>query len=385
MSTFLAVLAISFAVHASGPAKAPCNAAEVKKKLPDATPRETADLFVGLAACDAGAAKSLAPAAFQKILGGEDGVPSAQAAIRIGAGQAVRDWLNALLADERSVTLAGLGRTCSSDPGVVTFFVDSQKTMGDTFWRERWQRGLAECKEPAAQDLLRNALNDPVVQRDPSRFGSILEAFCRNTGKAAIPFLKSVALTTKAEDQIAVIGAFSDAAGVGTMTGTDAEAAKQAISSIQEIAPQLQPKAVEQARVVLESLGDADSARKLAAVRYAATKRPDGFHWGLVTVEKATCKNGKLIEAMYTGQVVEPGHYWADQLSPAAQDAMKTKWKMDAGKKCKGESSFTTTVSAEPFADDPTFDTWKAAQLRPLYQNTVDKRTEYPQPVIKLP
>ncbi|MFH1466603.1 MAG: hypothetical protein ABIO70_19615 [Pseudomonadota bacterium] len=344
-----------------------CDAKALKAQIVDASPRAVAGLFLDLADCDPKVAQQEAPAAFQKILSGQEGVKAAAAAVRVGASQTVRDWIEALISDERAATLAGLGEACSQEPAMVGFFVESHHQLGDRFWRDRWHRGLSECRTPEIQDLLRKAFQEDPVKKDSSRFGSILEVYCSNARREAIPWLKALMFTTYEENQLHIMSAFANAAGVGTPEGMDAEAAKEAITAIIDVAPQLPAKVVEQARITLESLGAMQEADELVAVRYADRRQADGrFMWGAIAVETATCKKGETRLGVWSAPVFEPGHRWPDQMHDPVQAAVEAGWELDVAKKCKGTSTVEVIVSPHPFLDGAEWATWRDEQLRDI-------------------
>lgn len=362
-----------------------CNAKALQKEIAEASPRAVAELYVQLAECDPAAANKAAADAFSKVLSGPAGVKAAAAAVRVGASPVVRDWVGNLISDERASTLAGLGESCADEPALPAFFVESEEALGERFWRDRWHRALSDCRSPAVQDLLRLSFQDDAVQHDSSRFGSILEVFCSNARRDAIPWLKALIFTTTEENQLHVMSAFANAAGVGTLEGMDAEAAQEAVTAILEVAPKLPAKVVEQARITLQSLGAATEADNLVAVRYAAEQQPDGrFMWGAIAVETATCKKGDTRLGVLYAPVYEPGHRWPDQMQSAVDAAVAAGWEMDLAKKCKGSSRSEVIVSSAPFADETAYTTWRDETMREIRKRTYDKieEAEAPAPVL---
>jgi hypothetical protein len=287
--------------------------------------------------------------------------------VRVGASPVVRDWVGNLISDERASTLAGMGETCAEEPSLVGFFVESEGELGDRFWRDRWHRALSDCHAPEIQQLLREAFQDESVQHDGSRFGSILEVFCSNARREAIPWLKALIFTTGEENQLHVMSAFANAAGVGTLEGMDPEAAAEAVTAILEVAPKKPAKVIEQARITLQSLEARTEADQLVAVRYAAERQADGrFMWGAIAVETATCKKGDTRLLVLHAPVYEPGHRWPDQMPPAVDDAVQAGWELELAKKCKGSSRKEVIVSSAPFADEGAYTTWREEQLREI-------------------
>ena len=362
-----------------------CDAKALVAEIAEASPRAVAELYVQLADCDAAAANKAAADTFAKVLSGPAGVKAAGAAVRVGASPVVRDWVGNLISDERASTLAGLGETCADEPSLAAFFVESETELGERFWRDRWHRGLSACRAPEIQDLLRHSFQDEAVQRDGSRFGSILEVFCTNARRDAIPWLKALIFTTSEENQLHVMSAFANAAGVGTLEGTDPEAAAEAVVAILEVAPKLPAKVVEQARITLQSLAATTEADNLSAVRYAAEQQPDGrFMWGAIAVETATCKKGDVRLGVHHAPVYEPGHRWPDQMQTVVDEAVQTGWEMELAKKCKGTSRTEVIISAAPFADEAAYTTWRDEQLRDIRKRSYAKieEAEAPAPVL---
>lgn len=382
MSLSLVLLALNGALAAAPD----CNVKALKASITDESPQVTASLYQQVAACDAKAARDNAQIAFTHILPGEQGAQAAVAAIQAGAGEVVRSWMKTQLADDRASTLAALGRSCSGNAAVVTYFVETQQKMGDTFWTERWQRGLAECREPAIQALLKTALQTPANQSDASRFGSILEVYCRNVGRQAIPTLKEVAAGTTNQDiQYHVVSAFADAAGVGSVNGMDEAAAKEAIAAIVELAPKVHPKVVDQARATVESLGDPATANNLAGVRYAAARQADGtYMWGVIAYESATCKNGKTQAILHSGSVTEKGTHWADQMLEPIKATLPAAWDLDLAARCKGQGTVEYLVTPEPVKDAAEIKAWRDQEARELKKRPSDKTTEEEEKTVKL-
>ena len=354
-----------------------CDVKALTAEIAEASPRAVAELYVKLADCDAAAANKNAADAFARILSGDAGVKAAAAGVRVGASPVVREWVAEQISDERASTLAGMGSSCADEPSLVGFFVDSATELGERFWRDRWHRALSDCHAPEIQELLRDAFQDEAVQHDGSRFGSILEVFCSNARSEAIPWLKALIFTTSEENQLHVMSAFANAAGVGTLEGTDAEAAKEAVTAILEVAPKLPAKVVEQARITLQSLEANTEANNLSAVRYAAEQQPDGrFMWGAIAVETATCKKGDVRLGVHHAPVYEPGHRWPDQMQSVVDDAVQTGWELELGSKCKGTSRIEVIISSAPFADEAAYTTWRDEQLREIRKRSYEKITE---------
>ena len=378
-------LPLLFVLHTNPATAQECDAADLESQLNEASPHLMASLFHQLSSCDPTLARAHIDDVFEHILTGTDGELAAVDAIGMGEGDVVRAWVARQLSDERSQTIAHLGDACSGNPAVVQFFVDAHEALGEQFWRERWHRGLADCREPAIQTLLRDALD--LDTRDSSRFGAVLEVFSRNLGRAAIPELKALALAASSDEiRLHIVSAFADAAGVGSLEGMNAEAAEDAIAAITDIAPQLPKESVEQARIVLQSLGGVDAANELAAVRFSALQQPDStFLWGALAMETATCKNGKVQLGIHYGQVIAPGHYWPDQMLDAVDDGVKGAWTFTLASRCKGQSTIEVIVPSQPFADTDAYEAWRDQQLKDVRKREADKQIEFDDDPVVLP
>jgi hypothetical protein len=355
---WLALALLAVPAHA-GTAKAPppskCDAQI--KALTDAGPSAAAKAFSELAACDPAAANKAAPDAFKKVLAGEAGDAALVAAIGVGSGEVARGWITAMEPDDRSRTISQLGHACTS-PGVPQFFFDTQKSLGDKFWSERWYRGLTDCREPAVQDLLRARIAEPGGDR--TLFFGVMEVFSRNLGKDAIPTLKAAVLAEK-DPEVAtyIVNAFADAAGVGRPGGADPESVKLAVAALDEVAPSLPPRAVDQARTTLLTLGAEADSDKLAIVRYKDVMQASGgLLYGVAATEIATCKKGDVRMVFHHAQVNEGGHTWPDQVAERIAPAVTAGFKLDLATSCKGTGTVENASPPAPFKDAAAYDEW---------------------------
>jgi hypothetical protein len=280
-------------------------------------------------------------------------------AIRVGASEPVSAWMDGLEADERARAVRALGEACNESPEVQAFFVDRAATLGEKFWSDRWYRALTTCRVPAVQGILSTEL-DKGVGSDRLRFFAVLETYARSAGGEAVARLETLAQSTEdAEAQANIVAAFADAARVGTPEGIDAAAATAATDSIRKVAPTLQTKAVEQARMTLLALGDEPGSDDMAAVRYKEFDRGDTtFIWGAVANETATCKNGKVQQRIHVAQVKERGNTWPDQLEEKVSGSAEVSWELTLAERCKGTGEVKWMLSSSPFADDEAYKAW---------------------------
>jgi hypothetical protein len=351
-------LALVLAAHAAPT----CDAKALGKALTDAGPSAAGKAFTDLAACDAAVAKIAAPEAFKRILAGDSGDAAIVAALGLGSGDVVRTWIGGLESDDKSRTIATLGKSCAS-PGVATFFLDTEKSLGDKFWSDRWYRGLGECREAPVQELLRARVSQP--GNDRGQFNGVIEVFSRNLGKDAIPALKAAAQSQKDPELASIIvNAFPNAAGVGTVAGEDPEATKLAVEALNELAPILPEKAVDQARTTLLSLGAEADSDHLAGVRYHADLQPSGgLLYGVVATEIATCKKGDTRVTFHHAHINEAGRTWPDEVAERIAPAVTGGFKLDLAASCKGTGTVENSTPPAPFKDAAAYDAWVQGQL----------------------
>ncbi|MFZ5477091.1 MAG: hypothetical protein ACOZNI_09980 [Myxococcota bacterium] len=344
-------LALALSAHAAPT----CDAKALAKALTDAGPQAAGKAYADLAACDAAAAKTAAPEAFKKVLAGPNGDLAVVAALQVGAGQVVRDWMTGLQPDERPTTINKLGQTCNVKE-VPPFFVETEKQLGAKFWSERWYAGLDECRDPAVQELLKANLGRAGTDR--TLFFGILEAWAKNLGKAAVPELAGL-LKDQKDPEIAtyIVNAFASAA-LG-----DAEATKQAIAAIKEAAPTLPEKAVEQARTTLLALDAEADADRLAAVRYKDRLQGNGgLLYGVVVTEVATCKKGDVKVELHHAPIHETGHTWPDQVNERVTPVVQSQLELDLADSCKGTGT-TATLTSQPLKDMTAYEVWVQEQV----------------------
>jgi len=355
---------------------AACDSKALTKQLSEAAPTAAADLYSQLAACDKAAAKAMAPKVVPKFLTETADQKAAIAAIEVGAPDVVRTWVNGLQSDEKARTIAAIGAACNDSKAVQSFFANAPAALGDAFWSDRWYRGLEECRVPAIQSILQAQL-DKGVGADRSRFVGVLEVYSRNLGAGAFPMLENLGKTQHDPEVLTyVVSAFADAAGVGT-DNADPKVAAQAVGIITELAPTWPDKAVEQARITLNALGDDRASDMLVVVRYKSDVQDDGrLLYGTVVLEDAACKNGKHTQIIHYAEVQDPGQTWPDQLREKVDAAVRHAWNPALAEKCKGTGTVDVKIPEGPFANEKAYDAWVKQQLTEIEKTPVDKRTK---------
>ncbi len=345
----------------AGPAHAQdCDGKALETELAEATPNGKSKAFEALAECDADRAVKVAPQVVPNLLSGDAANSAVVAAIGVGATDPARQFLSGLQSDEKAKALKALGQACAEDTAVQGFFVESAEKMGESFWAERWYTPLGSCKADSVQ-LLLSAELDKGIGAERTRFFGVLEAFARAQGGGAVPKLEELVLANKDDGEAAtyIISAFADAAQVGSSTGTDADAAAAASAAIVRVAPEIPARAVEQARVILQSIDDEENADLLAGVRYKDVAQEDGrILWGTVVVENATCKKDKKQQRVHSAAVTDPGQTWPDQLEEKVDASVRVGFDLDLGEKCRGTSEIKVIVPNAPFADEKALKGW---------------------------
>jgi hypothetical protein len=113
----------------------------------------------------------------------------------------------------------------------------------------------------------------------------------------------------------------------------------------------------------------------LAGAYFRDRSWEDGqLHYGLVVVERATCKKGKIQVVLHQSQVIEPGRAWLADLDIAAATE---KWSFTLQTDCKGTASETTVrTSAQPLLDGADIAGFYAAILGEVAANGAPRITE---------
>ncbi|MSP55394.1 MAG: hypothetical protein EXR69_07320 [Myxococcales bacterium] len=367
------LIAIFSAAHAGAPAVAPptaptCDAKALNTALTEASPGPSAQALLDLAACDTVVAKLAAPATVKRMLAGPTGDAAALLAISLDQGQAVRDWITALVADERASTLNHLGEACDK-PGVTTFWTDSAKALGDKFWSAGWYSALDACRVPAAEALLTARLAG--VKNDRALFSAVLGTYATNAGIASVPTIQ--AMSEKETDPLVFIDlvrALPAAGGIGASSGADQARISAALAGLNAIAPKLPERAFPEARKAYLALGDEVSADTLSAIRYASVLQDGKLMYGIIALENATCKKGDPRMTLHAAMVWDTGHTWPDQLAERVLPNALTTFMPNVvvpatgqlAESCKGTGTVAWLAPEAPFANAAAYTAWVAAQ-----------------------
>lgn len=342
---------LALALVGAAPAQ-DCDTRALRGELEDASPVAMASVYVRLAACDPAAAKKQAPAALGRMVGSDGAIDALVAALDVGAGPSVRDWLLRQEPDVRSRSIKKVGAACSEHPSVGDLFVAAHETLGDRFWEDRWHRGLATCRTQGVREMLAAGLESKVVGRESvnrPQFVALLEVYSRNLGAAAVPMLAEWLGDPRDEEEATLlIGTFADAANVGGTDGVDAAAAQLAVAALVEAGPNLPGPAVDRGRGVLVSLGAEDASRAYVANRWRDRIVDGNYRYGVAAFERITCKNGSERANIHLGVALDPATDWPDVLAKAIDGAAKGAWTFDAARKCKGTAEISVVMSERP-------------------------------------
>ncbi len=346
-----------------------CDVPALSKEILSMGPHDAAPAFVRLAACDGGVAKKLAPKVVPNLIGETDGFEAAISAMEVGSSAVVMSWMEGLQRDDQSRAIRAYGKRCQESEAVQSFLVQAEAKLGDQFWADRWYRALTECRSPSTTGLLA-ARVDAGAGDDRSGFFGVVEAYAVNVGDGALPKLTEL---VKAEEdlemQINLVGAFADAAQAGTVSGLNAQIAGMAASAVRDLAPELQPKAVEKARTTLTVLLDEAGSDSLAAVRYRDMLQEGGsLLYGTVVFENATCKNGKRQQRYHVAEAIDPGQTWPDQLEDKIRTSIEGVWDLNLAERCKGEGELKVLVPEAPFAEKEAMRKW--------FKDTIKQNTD---------
>ncbi len=331
-----------------------CDVKALTTALAEASPLQVGNAYAALVACDPGTASSAA-AALSRMLPGEPA--TAALVVAIGAGQLkpAQSWLAGLESSDRSASVKALGRQCDQ-AGVAGFFVASATDLPDAFWKDRWYGGLEGCKDKAAQELLRARITSGNYDR--TQFVGVLETYCRNLGRDAMPTLISLLGTLRDVDlQTYVVSVFADVA------ATDPNAVSGAVDAIVAAAPGLGDGAVDQARKTLYALGAEEEADGLVLVRYKGSIQPDGgLLYGVYLKEVATCKKGDVRVEVHHAAISTRGTTWPDQVGERAAGVIDS-FDAELGSNCKGTSKIDIVTPTAPFTNMEAYQAWARENL----------------------
>ncbi len=357
----------ALAAKAAPPPAAPggCDAKALTAALVAASPGPSAQAYMDLAACDAGAAKAATPEAFKRILPGTTGDAAALVAIGLGQGESVRSWLTALESDERAGALNKLGEACEK-PGVTAFWLETEKLQAEKFWSNRWYAALDACRVPDARALL--AAKVSASKNDRVMFSSVLDTFATNAGADSIATIRAIAeqeATQKSPDPLVYIDlvrVLPSAGGVGDPAGANIDRLRAATEALNGMAPTLPERAITEARKAYLALGDEVASDHLVALRYKSVLQDSKLLYGVVAVEKATCKKGDVRVTLHAAPVWDAGRTWPDQLAERVKPNADNVFEPNLAETCKGTGTVEYVVPEAPFASMADYNTWVVAQ-----------------------
>jgi hypothetical protein len=150
---------------------------------------------------------------------------------------------------------------------------------------------------------------------------------------------------------------------------------KDSVKIIVDSAYKLEKTALNRARISLTAMGAEAESDSMAGYYYKEQKQDDEtLLWGVVAVENATCKNGKLKQSIHSGSIVEQGNTWADQLEERVSEVAVFAWEINLAKSCKGESEILYFVPAKPFSNMDEYVVW-SEKIKLEQRNAEVKKT----------
>ncbi len=354
-----------------------CSASDLRKEIAAASPARVALPYSELAQCSPADAKRQSKKVFGLMLPGPEANRALLAAIELGQDDLVMQWVGKLRSDERSSAVKAIGLACPGNDTAARFLTQAHTSLGDKFWDDRWYRSLATCRHPEIQELLRTEINEPSSNR--GRFFGVLEVYSRNLGPESIDKLLELAGEIQDPEELTyVVNAFADAAQVGAIEGQDISTTKTAVDALVSLVPTLDGMPLEQSRTTLESLGALDEAARVPALRYAELLWEDGrLHYGVVAVETARCKNGKVRMGIHTGSAVEKGVRFPNTIAGDAPEAISFAWVFKLAEKCKGRQTLEYFVSKMPSGTLEEIQAFHAQTLTELENRAAAKRYDF--------
>ena len=329
---------------------------------------------MALADCDEALAKRDAKFAFDDMNANDEGYEAIVRAVTIGADAPVHAWIDGLQSDSRSHAISALGKSCKDSEEVQAFFIGRSETLGKEFWDQRWYKGLSNCGVDPIENLLWGQLSSG-VNGDYTLFYGVLEAYARCAAGDAVPKIKE--LLDGAEDaemQSNLMIALGDASQLGSVDGPNAKIMSDAVEVILSAQERLKPQALKQARQSLLALDAEKASDELAAIYHKDLIQGDGdFMWGVISVETATCKNGKMKQRVQLATVSESGNTWGDQFQERVEASIRARWTLDLAERCKGTGEVQTLVPSQPFKDKAAYKEWVEAQLKEIQRADIPK------------
>jgi hypothetical protein len=344
-----------------------CDSAPILIELEESAPATIASVWNDLYACDAVLAQEHIAPTLATMLTGPAANTAVSTFIGLGQSEAVGSWLEGLQSHDKNGVIGWLGEQCKSDENIANFFVSMHSKKGDAFFKERWHRGLSDCRTDAIRTLLSNEVGERAVGQvaDATGFFSVLEAYARNLGADAVPTLSALGKSqTNPEVLSYVVNAFADAANVGSVEGTNLETADLAIAAIVELGPTLPERAVIQARTTLTTLDAEREADRFAKYRWPAQLQNDQYMYSVVALEDMVCKNGKKYAYLHHASFSEAGNMWPEQIEALLTEKLTFEWKLDHATRCKGEGEVTITMTKEPLAGEDAREAWLTDQVK---------------------
>lgn len=344
----------------------PCDAAALAADVERASAIHLPAAFVALSECDAERARRLAPAAVPRMFGDPEEHPAVLAMVRIGADDTLIPWLSRLTPDARLGGLHEIGLRCTESPVYDAFFATLHDRLGESFFRDRWHRGLDDCFTPGAAALLDGALSGDRFgpgSQDRGAFLDILEVYAANRRVEALPLLERYATDLHDPEEIAyVLQILPRAVGFDTVEGVDADQAAVAAEVILRLAPRFDADRVDLARIALQRIEQPTAEGQLSRHRWPDAWRVGGgrYTYAVTAEERTVCPNGKVLRTLHFGTFNEGGELWPEPLAAAAGARVSAEWGLGAAASCGATPTVTVRTSETPLKLDSDRDAWLA-------------------------
>ena len=361
-------------------AEGKCDTVAYSKTIQTNTGDAAAVAFIALARCDPDKARHFAKTTVSTFYPNQKGYEAVVWTLRLGEQQLAMSWMNRLDPSEKKEFLRMLGNSCQKNKIVQDFFIDKAENHAEIFWKHRYYQYLLSCRVEPIQEVLANQV-DIGLEQDRSQYFAVMSAYARNLEYNSLPKLgERLALSDDGEVQINIISAIFEAVDETTKNHPEdnkmlSDVNKDSVKIIVDSAYKLEKTALNRARISLTAMGAEAESDSMAGYYYNEQKQDDEtLLWGVVAVENATCKNGKLKQSIHSGSIVEQGNTWADQLEERVSEVAVFAWEINLAKSCKGESEILYFVPAKPFSNMDEYVVW-SEKIKLEQRNAEVKKT----------
>ena len=352
-----------------------CNTNAYSKTIETNTGDAAAVAFSALAQCDPNKARHFARTTVSTFRPNKEGYEATVWAMRLGEKALAMNWMKRLSPSDQKEFLRMLGNSCKNDKVVQEFFLDKAANDADKFWGNSYYEHLLTCRVISIQEVLSKQI-DVGLEQESSQYFSVMSVYARNLEYNSLPKLgELLAASEDVEAQTKIIAAIFEAVDETTKNYAEDKniirnVNKDSVKIIVDSSHKLEQETLSQVRVFLTAIGAEAEADSMAGYYYKDQKQDDEtLLWGVVVVENATCRKGKLKQSIHSGSIIEQGNTWADQLEERVSEVASFAWDIDLAKSCKGTSEIVYFVPPAPFSNIDEYDVWaekiKLEQMNP--------------------